>query len=98
MDGNNLYVVNKEWGQVVRIAVTPDPNYGLSGPTPVAGVASGSYGIGKGLIYSYPVRSDGSNWRIVQGLQLTDFSKAKIAATEKELKEEKSLVSDLLPK
>jgi malate dehydrogenase len=60
--------------------------------------SDGSYGIEKGLIYSYPVRSEGSGWRIVQGLQLTDFSKSKIAATEKELKEEKSLVSDLLPK
>jgi len=60
--------------------------------------SDGSYGIEKGLIYSFPVRSDGSKWRVVQGLQLTDFSKAKIAATERELKEEKALVSDLLPK
>jgi malate dehydrogenase len=64
----------------------------------VAVCSDGSYGIEKGLIYSYPVRSDGSKWRIVQGLQLTDFSKSRIAATEKELKEEKALVSDLLGK
>ncbi len=76
----------------------------LTKPTPegdwfsVAVCSDGSYGIEKGLIFSYPVRSDGAGWRIVAGLPLTDFSKAKIAATEKELKEEKALVSDLLPK
>ncbi len=76
----------------------------LTKPTPEGdwfsvGVCSdGAYGIEKGLIFSYPVRSDGSGWLIVPGLPLTEFSKAKIAATEKELKEEKALVSGLLPK
>jgi malate dehydrogenase len=60
--------------------------------------SDGSYGIEKGLIYSFPIRSDGSKWEIVQGLHLTDFSKERIAATERELQEEKSLVSELLPK
>jgi malate dehydrogenase len=64
----------------------------------VAVCTPGDYGIAKGLIFSYPVRTDGKKWEIVQNLPLTDFSKAKIAATENELKEEKSLVSDLLPK
>ena len=63
----------------------------------VAICSDGSYGIQKGLIYSYPIRSTGSKWEIVQGLALTDFSKGKIAATENELKEEKALVSDLIP-
>jgi malate dehydrogenase len=58
----------------------------------------GDYGIAKGLIFSYPIRTDGKKWEIVQGVPLNDFSKAKIAATEAELKEEKSLVVDLLPK
>ena len=58
----------------------------------------GDYGIEKGLIFSYPIRSDGKKWEIVQNVPLNDFSKAKIAATENELKEEKSLVMDLLPK
>ena len=62
----------------------------------VAVCSDGSYGIEKGLIYSYPIRSDGSKWEIVQGLKLTDFSKSRIAATENELKEEKALVSDLI--
>ncbi len=76
----------------------------LTTPTPagdwfsVAVCSDGSYGIEKGLMYSFPIRSDGSAWQIVQGLKLTDFSKAKIIATENELKEEKALVADLLPK
>jgi len=58
----------------------------------------GDYGIEKGLIFSYPIRSNGTKFEIVQNVPLNDFSKAKIAATEAELKEEKSLVTDLLPK
>ncbi len=58
----------------------------------------GDYGIEKGLIFSYPIRSDGKKWEIVQNVPLNDFSRAKIAATEAELKEEKGMVSDLLPK
>ena len=78
--------------------------YKLTHPTPAGdwfsvGVHSdGSYGIEKGLIFSYPVCSNGSNFEIVQNVPLSDFSKTKIAATENELKEEKSLVADLLPK
>jgi malate dehydrogenase len=52
----------------------------------------------KNLIFSYPIRTDGKKWEIVQNIPLKDFSKSKIAATENELKEEKSLVMDLLPK
>ena len=78
--------------------------YKLTHPTPAGdwfsvGVHSdGSYGIEKGLIFSYPIRSDGSKFEIVQNVPLSNFSKAKVAATENELKEEKSLVTDLLPK
>jgi malate dehydrogenase len=64
----------------------------------VAVCSDGSYGIEKGLIFSYPIRSDGRNREIVQGVPLNDFSRAKIMATENELKEEKALVADLLPK
>jgi malate dehydrogenase len=64
----------------------------------VAVCSPGDYGIEKNLIFSYPIRTDGKKWEIVQNVPLNDFSKAKIAATENELKEEKSLVADLLPK
>jgi hypothetical protein len=42
--------------------------------------------------------TDGKKWEIVQNVLLNEFSKSKIAATKNELKEEKSLVADLLPK
>jgi malate dehydrogenase len=63
-----------------------------------AGVVSdGSYGIQEGLIFSFPVTSDGKgNWSIVENIELSDFARAKIELTEKELLEEKSVVSDLL--
>ncbi len=60
--------------------------------------SDGSYGVEKGLISSFPVRSDGDNLNIVQGVPVNEFSRAKIDATVNELKEEKALVSELLPK
>lgn len=63
--------------------------------TSVAVCSDGSYGIEKGLIFSFPIRSDGSQREIVQGVPLNDFSKAKIAATENELKEEQAAVKGL---
>jgi malate dehydrogenase len=76
----------------------------LTTPTPagdwfsVAVCSDGSYGIEKGLMFSFPIRTDGKKWEIVQGLPVNEFSRAKITATENELKEEKSLVADMLPK
>ena len=55
-----------------------------------------SYGVEKGLISSFPVRSDGKKLQIVQGLPINEFSRAKIDASVNELKEERSLVADLL--
>jgi malate dehydrogenase len=60
--------------------------------------SEGSYGIEKDLICSFPVRSDGKKLEIVQGVPVNDFSRSKIDATVNELKEERSLVSELLPK
>jgi len=58
--------------------------------------SDGSYGIEKGLITSFPVRSDGEGLQIVQGVTINEFSRAKIDATINELKEERALVADLL--
>lgn len=60
--------------------------------------SDGSYGVEKGLISSFPIRSNGQKLEIVQGVPVNEFSRSKIDATVNELKEEKSLVSDLLPK
>ena len=63
----------------------------------VAVHSKGEYGIEPGLIYSYPMQSDGQNLSIIEGLEVNAFSQEKIKATEAELSEEKSMVSDLLP-
>ncbi len=60
--------------------------------------SDGSYGVEKGLITSFPIRSNGQKPEIVQDLPINAFSQGKIDATINELKEEKSMVSDLLPK
>src|SRR5438874_11147148 len=62
----------------------------------VAVCSDGSYDVEQGLISSFPVRVRGSKWEIVQDLPINDFSRAKIDASLAELKEEKSLVSELL--
>ena len=60
--------------------------------------SDGSYGVEKGLISSFPIHSDGEKLEVVQGIPINDFSRSKIDATVNELKEEKSMVGDLLPK
>ncbi|MFP6643529.1 MAG: malate dehydrogenase [Candidatus Latescibacterota bacterium] len=56
----------------------------------------GSYGIDENLIFSYPVRSDGKGeLSIVQGLELSEFSRGKIVASEKELQEERAVVEGM---
>ena len=62
----------------------------------VAVCSDGSYDVEKGLITSFPVCVRGGKWEIVQGLPINDFSREKINASVAELKEEKSLVSELL--
>ena len=56
----------------------------------------GSYGIDEDLIFSYPVTSDGKGkLSIVQGLELSEFARAKVLATEKELQEERAVVQEM---
>jgi len=59
--------------------------------------SDGSYGIAEGLIYSFPCTCKGGDWTIVQGLDINDFSRAKMIATEQELTEERDAVQHLLP-
>ena len=59
--------------------------------------SDGAYGIEKGLICSFPVRTTGQKLEVVPGLTINDFSRSKIDATVNELKEERSMVSELLP-
>ncbi len=59
--------------------------------------SDGSYGIEEGLIYSFPCVCKEGKWEIVQGIDIDDFSKEKMLATESELKEERDAVQSLLP-
>ena len=59
--------------------------------------SDGSYGIQEGLIYSFPCRCKAGEWEIVQGVDVNDFSRAKMQATEQELAEERDGVKHLLP-
>ena len=62
----------------------------------VAVCSDGSYDVDDGLISSFPMRVRGGNWEIVQELPINKFSRDKIDKSVAELKEEKSLVSELL--
>jgi malate dehydrogenase len=62
----------------------------------VAVCSDGSYAVEKGLISSFPIRTQNGQWEIVQGLQLNEFSRSKIDASVNELKEEKSIVRQLI--
>ncbi len=76
----------------------------LNVPTPpgdcfsAAVCSNGAYGIAPGLICSLPLRSDGAAWSVVAGIPLNAFGRARLAASEEELKQERSLVAELLPR
>ncbi|MEQ1853854.1 MAG: malate dehydrogenase, partial [Chthoniobacteraceae bacterium] len=79
----------------VRSLVTPSPAGDWNS---VAVCAKGDYGIEKGLMCSFPIRTTApGKWEVVQGVPLSDFSRSRIDATVNELKEERSLVADLIP-
>ncbi len=58
--------------------------------------ADGSYGIEPGIIYSFPVRCSGGRYEIVAGLDVDDFSRARMDKTEAELREERAAIEGLL--
>ena len=58
--------------------------------------SDGSYGIEKGLMYSFPVRCKGGDYEIVQGLAVDEFSRKRMQATANELKEERAAIQQLV--
>ena len=58
--------------------------------------SDGSYGIEKGLMYSFPVTCKVGKYNIVQGLEISDFSRTRMQLTEQELSAEKQAVAELL--
>jgi malate dehydrogenase len=78
----------------VKSLVTPTP---ADDWFSAAVVSDGSYGVAKGLVSSFPLRSKGDGgYEIVKGVTLNDYAKAKVAATIAELEKERDLVKDLL--
>jgi malate dehydrogenase len=77
----------------VRSLTTPTPSGDWHS---VAVCSEGSYGVEKGLISSFPIRTVGNSLEVVQNVPINDFSRQKIGASVNELKEERSMVSDLL--
>jgi len=58
--------------------------------------SDGSYGIPEGLMFGFPCTCSGGNWSIVQGLEINEFSRAKLDATAAELQEEAAAVAHLV--
>ncbi|TGM86468.1 malate dehydrogenase [Leptospira licerasiae] len=77
----------------VRQIITPTP---AGDWFSVAVTSDGSYGADKGLIFGYPVKSDGNKVEIVKGLELNDFAKEKFNITHDELKAERDEVKGML--
>ena len=72
-------------------------------PTPagdwhsLAVASRGEYGVPEGLQFGFPVRSDGTAWSVVEGIEHDDFAQEKIEVTTDELLAERDDVKDLLP-
>jgi malate dehydrogenase len=58
--------------------------------------SDGSYGVAEGIVYSFPVRCANGRYEIVQGLDISEFSRERMQATEAELLEERDGVRDLI--
>ncbi|MGE0267823.1 MAG: malate dehydrogenase [Candidatus Omnitrophota bacterium] len=77
----------------VKNLITPTPQNQFFS---VAVSSDGSYEIEKGLIFGFPIQSDGEKWKIVQGIQHNEFAQDKINITYKELQEEKDAVKSMV--
>ncbi len=61
-------------------------------------MSDGSYGVSEGIMFSFPVTTNDCEYEIVQGLELNDFDRSRLKASESELLEERAIIADLLPK
>lgn len=62
----------------------------------MAALSDGSYGIAEGIVYSFPMTCNNGEYRIVQGLDISEFSRERMQATEQELLDEREAIKDLL--
>jgi malate dehydrogenase len=77
----------------VRSVLEPTPDGELAS---LAVVSHGEYGVPDGLVFGYPVRSEGRGWRVVEGLPHSAFAQERIRTTTAELESERSAVAALL--
>lgn len=59
-------------------------------------LSDGSYGLADGLFFSFPCRCSDGNYQVVQGLEIDEFSRERMVATEQELMEERRAIKHLL--
>lgn len=72
---------------------TPDGDWtSMSVPT------DGSYGIEEGIVFSFPVVCSNGNYEIVQGLELDELALSRLRTSEQELREERAIIEELIPK
>lgn len=58
--------------------------------------AGNSYGIDQDIMYSFPIVCEGGDWKVVEGLEISEFSRKMMSATEAELVGERDAIADLL--
>jgi malate dehydrogenase len=58
--------------------------------------AGNSYGIDQDIMYSFPIVCEGGDWKVIDGLEISDFSRKMMSATEAELVGERDAISHLL--
>ena len=58
--------------------------------------AGNAYDIDEDIMYSFPITCEGGEWKIVEGLEISEFSRKMMSATETELVEERQAIADLL--
>jgi malate dehydrogenase len=68
---------------------------GADGLRSMAVMSHGEYGVEEGIVSSFPVRTSGGDYEIVEGLEIDEFAQGKIDATVNELKEERDAVRNL---
>ncbi|MGE8649673.1 MAG: malate dehydrogenase, partial [Acinetobacter sp.] len=70
---------------------------GTNGKWVTMGIPSdGSYGIPEGVMFGFPVTTENGEYKIVQGLEIDEFSRERINVTLNELEEERAAVADMI--
>lgn len=82
VDQMHDWILGTEPGEIISMGILSD----------------GSYGIQKGIFYSFPVRCNYGRYQIVSGIEVNDFSRKRMTDSEQELLDEKAVVEHLLPK